>query len=343
MRRIIIAVILFLAVIFIISHFAEFKNILVTLRRGSIWLILVALLGQLAWYVAVAGGLKTIYALLGMPVQHMRLLRLAIAGDFMNIIFPSVGLSGVSVFITDAKVRGQSPARAAVAGALYTLFDYFAFLAILLAGILVLIKRHDLNWGEIVASTYLVLVALVLSILLYLGMRSASALGNALGWLVRLANRVISRFSRRSLISEASARAFALDAAEGIHILRRQPKQMLWPLLFALTNKLLLVSILTLSFLAFQVPFSVGTIIASFSTSYLFMMISPTPAGVGVFEGALTLSLSSLNVSLADAAVITLTYRAVTFWFPLLLGFLVVRGVGQPQKPEATAKMTIDI
>jgi uncharacterized protein (TIRG00374 family) len=337
MRRIIIAVILFVGILFVISNFAEFKNIISTLQRGNWLIILLALIAQLFWYAAVAAGFKAIYWMLGMPVQHLRLLRLAIAGDFMNIVLPSVGLSGVSVFISDAQQRGQSPARAAVAGALYTLFDYIAFLCFLVAGMVVLIKRNDLSWGEIVASIYLLLVAIGLCVLLYLGMRSAAALGTALVWLAHRVNRILFPFIKRNYMSEEHARSFAHDAAEGIHILRRQPKLMIWPVLFAITSKSLLVAILTLSFLAFQVPFSAGTIIASFSTSYLFLIISPTPAGVGVFEGAMTLSLTSLHVTLADAAVITLTYRAVTFWFPLLLGFIVVRGLNQSNKPKIDA------
>ena len=101
------------------------------------------------------------------------------------------------------------------------------------------------------------------------------------------------------------------------------------PLLFALCSKLLLITILTLSFLAFQVPFSAGTIIAGFSISYLFLVISPVPAGIGVFEGAMTLALSSLHITLAEAAIITLTYRAVTFWFPLILGYPIFRSINK--------------
>jgi uncharacterized protein (TIRG00374 family) len=337
MRRIILAVIIFVGVLFVISNFAEFEKIILTLQRGNWLIIFLALIAQLLWYAAVAAGFKAIYWMLGMPVQHLRLLRLAIVGDFMNIVFPSVGISGVGVFISDAQQRGQSPARAAVAGALYTLFDYVAFLCFLVVGMIVLVRHNDLNWPEIVASIYLVSVALVLSVLLYLGMRSASALGTALGWLAHRVNRLLFPFLKRNYVSEEHALTFASDAADGIQILRHQPRLMVWPFLFAILSKSLLVAILTLSFLAFQVPFSLGTIIASFTTSYLFLLISPTPAGVGVFEGAMTLSLTSLHVILAEAAVITLTYRAITFWFPLLLGFIFVRGLGQHTKPNNDA------
>jgi uncharacterized protein (TIRG00374 family) len=57
------------------------------------------------------------------------------------------------------------------------------------------------------------------------------------------------------------------------------------------------------------------------------VIISPTPAGLGVVEGALTLALTSMYISLEDAAVITLSYRGITFWTPLLFGMISLRAL----------------
>jgi hypothetical protein len=78
--------------------------------------------------------------------------------------------------------------------------------------------------------------------------------------------------------------------------------------------------ILICSFLSFGVEFSAGTIIAGFSLAYLFLIVSPTPSGIGIVEGIMPIALTSLNVNWSQAVVITLVYRAVTFWFPLLVG-----------------------
>jgi len=93
----------------------------------------------------------------------------------------------------------------------------------------------------------------------------------------------------------------------------------------ALSNKAAMIVILTLVFLAFNIPISIGTIVACFSIGSLFVIISPTPAGIGVVEGALTLALTSMYISLEDAAIITLSYRGITFWLPLLFGMISLR------------------
>ena len=78
--------------------------------------------------------------------------------------------------------------------------------------------------------------------------------------------------------------------------------------------------ILVCSFLSFEVPFSAGTIIAGFSIAYLFLIVSPTPSGIGIVEGLMPVALSSLNVNWSQAVVITIAYRTVTFWVPFGLG-----------------------
>jgi uncharacterized protein (TIRG00374 family) len=93
-----------------------------------------------------------------------------------------------------------------------------------------------------------------------------------------------------------------------------------------------------LSFLAFHVPLSVGTLIAGLAIGYLFVYVSPTPSGVGFVEGILTLTLSSMYVPVEDATVIMLTYHGVTFWMMLLFGLIAFRSysrLGKLNKVEA--------
>jgi uncharacterized membrane protein YbhN (UPF0104 family) len=76
------------------------------------------------------------------------------------------------------------------------------------------------------------------------------------------------------------------------------------------------------------VPTTPGTLIASFSIAYLFLIVSPTPAGLGFVEGVLPLALTSMYVDLGQATIVTLTYRTFTFWVPLLVGMFCFRSLG---------------
>jgi len=335
MRKFIFAVVLMLGILFIIGQFAELQSLVETIQRGDWRYLGLALVIQTAWIMNLAASFLVIFRTLGIEEDVENVLLIASAANFVNIIAPSGGMSGVAVFIAEARRRNYSPARAAIAGALFVFFDYMGFIVVLALGLIVLIRRNHLTTVEITASVILVSIAIVLACLLYLGMKSGEALGKALAWMARMVNRLVHPFIHRQYLSEARAREFACDAAEGLCELRREPRNMLLPIGLALVNKTLLVSILLFVFLAFQVPVSAGTIVAGFSIGYLFLIVSPTPAGLGIVEGALTIALSSMYIPLEAAAVITLVYRGITFWMPLFVGMIAFRILGRPTSPKS--------
>lgn len=338
MRKFLIAVAILAGVLFLIGNQGELEAVWETLRRGS-WAVLgLALLAQAIWFLSVAATYRAVYRALGLEERILRLGLAAAAATFLNVVAPSGGMTGIAVFIAEARRGGYSAIRATLAGILVVLFDYAAFICVLVLGLAVLFRRNNLNGPELAAAGVLIVVAMVKTSLLVLGMRSAEALGNVLARLARAVNRVIRPVLRRDYLSEERGREFARDLAEGLQALKEQargnPDKLLWPLALALSNKALLMTVFFLMFVAFQVPFSTGTIVAGFTMAILFTIVSPTPAGIGIVEGVLTVALRSLGVPLGSAAVITLAYRGFTFWLPLLFGMAALRILEHfPAKP----------
>ncbi len=338
MRKFLIALVIMLGIIFVMYRLSEVELILETFRRGESGYIFFAGLLQIFWLVIVGASYQAIYQALGIQQKLRHMVPLVTAVNFTNIIAPTVGLSGMAVFISEARRRNYSPGRVAIAWALFVEFDYLGFLCVLILGLIVLFRRNHLSGVEITASAIFMLIAGLMAVLLYLGMVSADALSKALTCLVRLANRVARPFIHREYLSEQRAHDFAYEAAEGLLELRTDPKKMLIPALLALSNKTIQIINLALIFMAFKVPISIGTIVAGFSIASLFAIVSPTPAGIGIVEGALTLILKSMYIPLESAAIITLAYRGITFWLPLLLGMIAFRWIGKETKDNLLKK-----
>jgi uncharacterized protein (TIRG00374 family) len=154
---------------------------------------------------------------------------------------------------------------------------------------------------------------------------------------VRGINGVVRLFRKENYLSEERAHEFAHEVADGFSGLTEKPSSLIRPILWGIFDKGLLMLVLICSFLAFEVPFSAGTIIAGFSMAYLFLIVSPTPSGIGIVEGLMPIALSSLNVNWSQAVVITLIYRAVTFWFPLGVGAWAFRSLHMGERlPDGT-------
>jgi uncharacterized protein (TIRG00374 family) len=327
MRKFIVVLILFLGVAFVILSFSELKTIVETLKKANLWFLLLALLLQISWFVISGSTFNSIYHLLELKESIQKLTVLTVASNFVNVVAPSAGMGGIVIFIDEANRRGYSTGKVTVAGALYILFDYVAFLGVLTLGLIVLVRRNDLDTSEIVASVIMFAIAIGLAFFLYLGARSADKLGKALAWIARLINRVTHPFIHREYLNETRAYTFAHEMAESLSTLPKRWQSLIHPLLWSVANKALMMAILVVAFLSFDVPFSAGTIIGGFSISYLFLVVSPTPSGIGVVEGIMALALDSLNVEWSQAVVITLAYRAITFWVPLGVGALAFRSL----------------
>jgi glycosyltransferase 2 family protein len=333
MRKTILIIILLLGAVFILYSFSELKNISEVLKHSDWRFLAVAFFFECLWIYNIALEYRLLYQLVGLHEDRKRLLMVSTAATFVNVVTPTAGIGGMAVFIDDAKRRNHSPGRVTVVGALFLMIDYVVFLFILALGWVVLIRRDNLTAGEITASLILLGLAITFAVLIYLGYRSAAALGSALAWMARLVNRGLYPFIHRAYLSEARAHEFATEMAEGLSTIRDSKKNLIWPFLFALNSKALLLCVLAFTFLAYGTPFSAGTLVGGFSIGYLFMIVSPTPSGLGVVEGAMTVSLNSLRVKLEAAVLITMTYRALTFWFPLGVGGVSFRWLqGKPRQ-----------
>jgi uncharacterized protein (TIRG00374 family) len=334
MRKFIFILVIFLGAAFVYLSFSELESILRTLQQGNFWFILLAVLIQLVWFLVAGLIFQSLYRALGMEATVYKFSLLAASAMFINIVTPSAGMGGVAVFISDARRNGQSVGKVTVANMLYLFLDYMAFLVVLTLGLIVLFRRNDLGPTELAASAVMFAIAAGLGSMLYLGAHSAEALGNALAKMARLINRILDPFIHRAYLSETRAHEFAHEMASDLKSLPEKVHSLGTPLLYSFASKALLICILLSIFIAFQVPFTAGTIIGGFAISYLFLIVSPTPSGVGIVEGIMPLALSSLRVPWSEAVIITLAYRGITFWLPLGAGAVAFRMLEREKKPN---------
>jgi glycosyltransferase 2 family protein len=320
MKKFFFVIVLFLGIAVVALSFSELETIVATLKHAQLLYFLLAILFQLLWFIATGRMYHSIFHLLGVDESPFTLTRIATAANFINVVAPTAGMGGIALFASEAQRRGHPTGKVTVAAALFLSLDQAAFLCVLAVGLIVLVRRNHLAVGEITASIFLLIIAIVYAFVLYLGYRSEEKLGNLLARAARLINRVVKYFRKGEYLSEVRAHEFAREVSEGFSGLTEQPSSLVIPILWGILDKILLMCILLSAFLSFQVPFSAGTIIAGFSIAYLFLIVSPTPSGIGIVEGIMPIALTSLRVDWSQAVVITLTYRAVTFWFPLAVG-----------------------
>jgi uncharacterized protein (TIRG00374 family) len=320
MKKIFVAVILFLGIGVVVLSFGELETILRTLKHAHLEFLFLAIILQFLWFITSGRMYQSVFHLLGVQESVITLSFIATAANFINVVAPSAGMGGVALFTNEARRRGHAAGKVTVAAALFLLLDQASFSVVLSIGVILLVRQNNLSASEISASFILFVITVSYAFILYLGYRSEERLGSLLAKVVHWINRIVKIFSRKEYLSEVRAHEFAHEVAEGFSGLTEKSSSLIRPVLWGIVDKGLLMLILACSFLSFEVPFKIETIVAGFSIAYLFLIVSPTPSGIGIVEGIMPIALSSLNVNWSQAVVITLVYRAVTFWLPLAVG-----------------------
>jgi hypothetical protein len=78
-------------------------------------------------------------------------------------------------------------------------------------------------------------------------------------------------------------------------------------------------------FLAAGYPVSTSVLLTGYGVSLLLGRLAFfIPGGMGVIEASMTALYTGLGVPYPVAVVVVLSYRALSFWFPTLIGFLLL-------------------
>jgi uncharacterized protein (TIRG00374 family) len=337
MRKLILAAVFLFAVLFLVTRTADIAQVAETFQRGAPHWLVLAIVVHLVSILGNGAVLRALYRALGLKEGVVRLAMLWCSAAFFTTVTTSGGWGGMAVFVADGRKRGLPGARVTVASAMYYLYDFVTALLVVGIGLIVLIRRGQLDPGEVLASIVLAIYALILAAWLVLAWRSPERLGKVLTAGGSFINRLVRPIVRRDYLDLVRARTLAHEMGAGVKDLGQSPQGLILPIALSFAQKALTISILFLCFLAFSQPFSVGTLIAGYSLGILFTIVTPTPAGIGFVEGILTLAFTGFGIPVATSAVIALAYRGITLWLSLLYGMVAFRWVGLGPKPQELA------
>lgn len=309
----------------LVSQGTELAALGRTLASGRWQWVLAAAALQLLYYLVYTTLYREAFAAVEVRSRVRDLLPVMFSSVFLNVAAPLAGTSGTALFVDDARRRGESPARAAAGTLLVLAADFGTFLVVLVAGIAFLFVVHDLRAYEIIASLLMLLLVGGLSLTLLLGLWWPDRLQRLLGWVQRLSNRIAAWLRRQPFLPDGWAGRNSAEFTEAALAIAAHPPRLGRALLVALLAHIIDLASLLALFLAFHEPVHPGVLVAGYAMGVLFWIISITPQGIGVVEGTMALVFTSLGVPAERAAVIALAFRGLTFWIPLLLGFLLLR------------------
>ncbi len=312
---------------FLASRLGDLRQLVAVLSTGRWPWIVLAAASQLGYFVLFAWMFQVAFSTVGVEARVRELVPVVLGAVFVNTLAPSGGTAGMALYTDNAIRHGQSGARAAAGALLATVIDFFAFAVVLLAGMAHLFSHSQLHTVEVVAAALLTLVSAVQVGALVLALGHPASLVRALRWTQRAIERLLRLLRRPTSLRADWADATAAQLADAARIFRTHPARIAKSFLIGVASNAISISTLYFLFAAFNQPISLGVLVSGYAMAILFLNVSPVPQGIGVVEGLMTLVLTSLGLSSASALAVTLAFRGMSLWVPIVLGFLLLRFV----------------
>ncbi len=309
------------------SHLTEIEKLGQMILRASWQLVVMAALLQIIYYVLYSALYQAAFTSVELESSLFELLPVVLASLFINVIAPFGGMAGIALFADDAALRGRSPARVAAGMLLVTLVFFIAFSIILILGLSYLFLLKHLRQYQLLTAIILLLVTLVLGALLLLARWRTRFLETLLGWVQYAVNWSTSWFKRQSPLASNWAAKNTTEFTAAARAIGLHPWSLGSALLIAFIAHLASMTSLYVVFLAFHYPITFPVLVAGYSMGILFAIVSPTPQGIGIVEGVMPAVFRSLRVRGRIAIFTSLTFRGLTFWIPLAIGFLLLRQI----------------
>lgn len=314
--------ILSVLVAFVVFKRHELMNAGAILTRANPLWLGAALVVQSVVYLCFAAVYWRSLLLLGYPVRLLSLYGVAFVGVFLGRVFPVGGTSTFAFLLFQLRRRGIPDGTGAVAVTLDGLSYLIAFFTLLTGGFLYLFTHGELKVNQVL------IVALATLGIITLGMY-VWGLSRDRQLLTRRALVVknwLARMLRRDW-GDLRVLAFIAELYEGAALIGRD--RMGFVQLVGLHLSALLFDCLTLLLLFWSINlwphFSI--VLLSYSLAYFVSTLSSLPGGGATFEATMTVTMVTLGMDESIALSVTLLYRLLAFWLPLLISAIIYRRV----------------
>ncbi|HMS23730.1 MAG TPA: lysylphosphatidylglycerol synthase transmembrane domain-containing protein [Candidatus Saccharibacteria bacterium] len=290
------------------------------LKKFALFLMVPA---QILNYHAYSQMYQDLFYILNKRIRYLKMFRVQLELNFVNTVFPSGGVTGVSYFGVRMKSMGVSGGQSTLVQFMKYILVFISFQILLAAGLIILAIGGQ-------ASNLAILVAGSLATLLFIGsfigayiLGSKQRINSFFTFLTNILNRLIHVFRRRhpETISVQTVQDLFTDLHENYMLIRKNPKVLKRPLVSALLANIAEIITIYIVYIAFAQWVNPGAVIIAYAVANFAGVISVFPGGVGVYEFLMTGVLASAGVPAGVSLPITITYRIINMTIQLPPGY----------------------
>jgi len=313
-------------IVFVIAIWDKLVETYENIDRIHWWAFVLIFLTQVWNYDAQTRLYRTLFVIVGNKFSYKYLLRAAMELNFINNVFPSGGVSGISYF--GARMRSASnnvtAGKATLVQLMKLLMLYLSFEVLLIAGIFMLALEGDINSLVLLTSAVIATSIIFGTALFAYILARKSRVENFHKWLVKSYNKTARTLARRPDRPHEDLQRvhFLLTELQGnFMVIKKEYRRLKMPLVHALFANLSEILCIYVVYVAFGEWVNLGAVIVAYSVANFAGLISVLPGGVGIYEALMTTVLVACGIPLALSLPVTIMYRVLSSLIQLPPGY----------------------
>jgi len=288
------------------------------------WVLLLMIPIELLNYHAQARLYQRLFQAVGNRLDYWYLYKMSVELNFVNHVFPSGGVTGLSYFGVRLRenddVSGGKATMIQVMKLAMTLLSFEVLIVIGLFSLAVMGRANNLT--ILVAASLSTLLLVGTALFVYI-LGSRERINNFVTALTKALNRVILliRRSNPETLNVSRVSHIMEDFHESYVVLRQDRQVLRASFLYALLANVTEVLVLYVVYIAFGHLVNIGAVILAYAVANFAGLISVLPGGVGIYEFLMTAVLATTGVPAAVSLPVTVMYRVLNTAIQLPPGY----------------------
>jgi uncharacterized protein (TIRG00374 family) len=291
-------------------------------------------------YHAQAKMYQGLFVVVGNRLKYGFLLRVSLELNFVNQVFPSGGVSGISYFgirVKDSEITGS---KATLVQLVKLGLLFLSFEVLLAIGLLCLAVGGQANDLVLLITTVITTLMVVGTIGFAMIIGSQKRINATLSFLTRALNSTVHFFLRKSpeTINIKRAERAVNDLHLNYKTIESRWRDLKAPFWWALVANLTEVLSIYVVFLAFGQWINIGAVILAYSVANFAGLISVLPGGVGIYEALMAAVLATAGVPAGVSLPVIVMFRVLSTFIQVPPGWILYHGALR-ENPEAKQKL----
>jgi hypothetical protein len=296
-----------------------FKN----LAHVNAWVLVLLLPIEILNYHAQARMYQGLFGLVGNRLKYRFLFETSLELNFVNNVFPSGGVTGISYFGMRMRSDHITAGKATIVQMIKLILVFLSFEVLLIVGLLFMaIGGRVSDLTILVASSISTLMVIGTFMFMFI-IGSKPRINATFAFVTRILNRLIHtvRPKHPETINMERVRYVVDELHANYRLIQSNYRQLKKPFIYALLVNLTEVFAVYAVYVAFGHWVNLGAVILAYAVANFAGIISVLPGGVGVYEALMTGVLAIAGVPVSLSLPVVVMYRILNTIIQLPPGY----------------------